>query len=237
MLSELQYVDGDGKAIQWAFGCLVTGIKLRVNLMIAGNLKIARWIFLPEILLCFVPLSFAWLDSIFGGSGVIRLNVDVIYRYFLGVHGGQLVLIWMISTTLLGTLGPVGLVAGFRLVVLGRPLRIHWLRVALVIGPLLYGLLFLISRVAVAGTAAVSFNEASGTLPGFSVSGHSRGGCLLLRSSGALRRDDLPRLSGANEGVRKHYPFCERLTLVGSALHTCSRNDGSMPINHRLHIR
>jgi len=99
--------------------------------MITGNLKIARWIFLPEILLCFVPLSIAWLDSMFGGSGVMRLSVDVIHRGFVGVRGG----------------------------VLGRPLRTHWLHIALVIGPLLYAVLFLISRFAGAGPAALRFNE------------------------------------------------------------------------------
>jgi hypothetical protein len=157
MLSELQYVHGDGKAVQWAFGCLITGIKLRINIMITRNLKIARWIFLPEILLCFVPLSIAWRDSIFGGSGVIRLNGDLIHRYFIGVPGGELVLLWMISTAILGALGPVGLIAGF-LAVLGRPLRTRWLCTALVIGPILYGVLVVISRFAVAGPAA-SFTE------------------------------------------------------------------------------
>lgn len=158
MLSELQYVDGDSKAVQWAFGCLVTGIKLRINIMITGNLKIARWILMPEILLCFVPLSIAWLDSIFGGSGVIRLNAAVIHRNFIGVPGGEMVLMWMISTAILGALGPVGLIAGFRVAVLGRPLRTHWLCIALVIGPLLYGVLILISRFAVASPVA-SFTE------------------------------------------------------------------------------
>jgi hypothetical protein len=107
------------------------------------KLEDCAWIVLPEILLCFVPLSIAWLDSIFGGSGVIRLNVDVIHRYFVGVPGGELVLIWMISTAILGALGLVGLIAGFRVAVLGRSLRTNWLRIALVIGPLLYGVLIL----------------------------------------------------------------------------------------------
>lgn len=126
--------------------------------MINGKLKISPWILCPELMLCFVPLSIGWLDSVFGGFGVTRLNFDVVQRYFLSAPGGQIALAMMITLAFFGVLGPVSLIAAFRLVVLGHPVQSRWLRAAMVVGPLLYCVLTLMFRFAAGGSAAFSFN-------------------------------------------------------------------------------
>jgi len=54
MQTELDHLENDGDALGWAMGCVVAGLKERISTMFAANLKISRWIFLPEMLLCFV---------------------------------------------------------------------------------------------------------------------------------------------------------------------------------------
>lgn len=158
MLSEMHYLEGDRHAVRWAVGCCVAAIKERVIPMQTGNLKISRWVFCLEMALCFLPLTIGWLDALSGGSGIITSNFEVISRHFADAPGGGIVLAMIVSGAILGLLGPIGLVAAYRLVVLGRPMRSRWLRAALVVGPLLYGVLTLACRFAMGGSAAFSFN-------------------------------------------------------------------------------
>ena len=125
--------------------------------MFAVNLTISRWILVPEMLLCFLPLTFGWLDALVGGSGIIRLNSEVIEKYFLHTPGGVFALVTMITGAAIGVLGPLGLASAFRLVATGRPPRGPWFRTALVTGPTLYGVLTLASRLAIGGKIALSF--------------------------------------------------------------------------------
>jgi energy-converting hydrogenase Eha subunit A len=104
-----------------------------------GKLRISRWLLVPEMLLCFGPLTLGWLDMLAGAASVLALDPKVIQRYFLAVPGGAIVLVMMFVGAIVGVLGPVGLIAAFRLIVLGRPLRSRWLPSALVIAPILYG--------------------------------------------------------------------------------------------------
>jgi len=153
-----------------AIGCVVAALRERANVVLIGNLKVSRWILVPEMLLCFVPLTVLWLDAIGGSSGIIRLNGDVIQRYFLDARGGTLALVTMIAEVILGTLGPLGLTAAFRLIVFGRTPSRRWFRTALVAGPNILGILTLITRVAIGGPgslrfeAVVSFDLWSGIL-------------------------------------------------------------------------
>jgi hypothetical protein len=156
MQSEIDRFEDDRDALAWAFGCVIAGCKERFNAMFADCLKISRWILAPEMLLCFTPLTIGWLDGIGGDSGIVRLNLDIIQKYFLGVPGGTLVLITMIVGAVLGALGPIGLIAAFRLIVLRRPMQTWWLRTALVVGPLLCGTLTIASRLAIGGFDAFS---------------------------------------------------------------------------------
>jgi hypothetical protein len=160
MRAELDHLQDDEDALAWAMGCLVAASKERIVTMLTGNLKISRWILLPEMLLCFVPLTIGWLDAIGGNSGIVRLNGDVIQKHFLQVPGGTVILAALIAGAILGVLGPLGLTAAFRLVVSGHPPRNRWLRTALVAGPVAYGVLTLVIRVALGGADALGFDAA-----------------------------------------------------------------------------
>ena len=154
MRSEMHYLENDRRAVFWAAGCCIASIRERVNTMLTGNLRISPWLLWPEMILCFVPLSIGWLDSLFGPYGVIRLNVEVLHRHFIAAPGGEIVLAMMISGAILGVLGPIGLVTAFRVIVLHRPMRNPWLCTTLMAGPLLYGVVSLVLRFAMGTSAA-----------------------------------------------------------------------------------
>lgn len=158
MQSELHYLNTDRQAVLWAAGCCLAVFKVRMIAMF--SYRVSPWIFCAEMMLCFVPLSIGWLDSLFGGSGLLRLNLENIHRYFIGAAGDEAVLAMLFSGAILGIVGPIALVIAFRLVVLGRPLKSPWLRSALVAGPLLYGALTLMARYAVVGRDSFGFNTA-----------------------------------------------------------------------------
>ena len=124
--------------------------------MIKGDLKISRWLLTPEMLLCFLPLTLLWLDGIDGGSGLLRLDRASIQKYFIGVPGGTVFLIALISGVILAAIGPIALVAALRLIVWGRPIRNAWLRGAIVAAPILYGAMALLARVGELSGAAFS---------------------------------------------------------------------------------
>lgn len=162
MRAELAHLANERDALSWAIGCIVAGSKERITTMLAGNLKVSRWILVPEMLLCFVPLTFGWVDAIGGGSGLIRMNRSAIQAYFLHAPDGTIVLAALIAGAALGVLGPTGLAAAFRWVVSGRTPGSPWLRSALVAGPALYGLVLLVARLAIGGTGALAPNAADG---------------------------------------------------------------------------
>ena len=117
--------------------------------------RIPRWILVPEMLLCFLPLTLGWLDALFGDSGVVRLNREVIETHFLHSPVGVLALLTMVAGAALGVLGPLGLASAFRWVALSRPPTNRVFRAALVAGPTLYGALILASRLAMGGASGV----------------------------------------------------------------------------------
>jgi hypothetical protein len=157
MRSEFDHIKDGRRAFLWALGCVFTGIKERMASMIKGNLKISRWLLAPEMLLCFTPLTLLWLDAIDGSSGWTPLNAAAIHKHFLSVPGGTAFLITLIAGAALATIGPVGLFAGFRMVVTGRPLKNAWLRVALIAAPILFGAMTLLLRLSETGAAAFDF--------------------------------------------------------------------------------
>ena len=81
MQSEVWSLKSDYRAALWAVGCVITGNKERVNAMEIGNLKTSRWVLVPEMALCFLPLTIAWWDSLFGVSGIVRLNFEVLRQF------------------------------------------------------------------------------------------------------------------------------------------------------------
>ncbi len=121
--------------------------------MLFGNLKIARWVLATEMLLCFLPLTMGWLDAIGGDSGIIRLDMHIIQTDFAGAK--MFALVAMLASAVLGAVGPIGLIAAFRLIVLGRPVR-GWFGRALVIAPIICGAVTIASRWAIGGPEAFS---------------------------------------------------------------------------------
>ena len=159
MRSEFDHIENDRHAFLWAVGCLLTGIKERMNTMIHGDLKISRWLLAPEMLLCFAPLTLLWLDGIDGTSGLLRLNSTVIHKYFIGVPGGTAFLISIFAGIVLATIGPIALLASFRMILLRAPIKNAGLRIALIAAPILYGLMSVALRAA--ETGAATFDPAS----------------------------------------------------------------------------
>ncbi len=169
MDSELQHLESDFEALVWAIGCTIASIKERINAMNIGDFKISRWILAPEMALCFAPLTFAWWDGVFGVSGIVRLNMEVIQQYFIGTPGGVITLVMMFSVAILGVLGPVGLLAAFRLITLGRPIRSRSLSMALIGGPILLGIICVARSLIMESGLGVQVVEKSGVLLLFSV--------------------------------------------------------------------
>ena len=103
--------------------------------------------------LCFVPLTFGWLDVVFGQSGIVRLNADIVERYFFAVPGGTTALIFMLATAILGVLGPIGALFALRALVLNQPVRSRRIAGAVIAGSVLLGVV-LLAQTLVMGSAA-----------------------------------------------------------------------------------
>lgn len=157
MRAELDSLRDDRDALAWSVGCVTAGFKERMSTVFNTDLKISRWVLVPEMLLCFVPLTLGWLDAIGGSSGIVRLNADVIQRYFLAAPGGTIALFTMAAAAVLGAVGPLGLATALRVIVVGRSSSSRWSRAVLVGGPILCGVLTLAARVAIAGPGALGF--------------------------------------------------------------------------------
>jgi hypothetical protein len=167
MLSELHHFDSDYEALVWAMSCFSSGIRVRVHAMDIGTFTISRWVLAPEMALCFVPLTMGWLDVVFGGSGIVRFNMDIVQQYFLGVPGGTAALVTILAEAVLGVLGPVGLFLAIRVIALNRAIRNRPLGTTLVVGSILLGVVFIANRV-ISGSNATVW-ELAGALVLFSV--------------------------------------------------------------------
>ena len=121
MRAEIPYLP-PGARMRWAFGCLVAAMKLRFAPMQTGSFRINRWVMLVEALGCFGMLCLAWWEFTFGPSGIVRLNGEIIDKYFLAVPGGGYILGLMIGFAVSGLVGPIGLWLGLRYVFLARAL-------------------------------------------------------------------------------------------------------------------
>lgn len=154
MRSEFDHIESDRQAFLWAAGCLLTGLKERMNTMIHGDLKISRWLLAPEMLLCFAPLTLLWLDGIDGRFGLLRLNGALLHQYFIDVPGGTALLISRLAGIVLATIGPIALMLALRVILRRGPIKNAGLRVALLAAPILYGLMSVMLRAIESGAAA-----------------------------------------------------------------------------------
>lgn len=122
MRTELHHVDASERT-SWAFGCLLAALKLRIAGMENGTLRVSPWVLLLELGLCFLPLTLGWFDTVFGGSGVWRLNATIVDRYFLDTPANTSIFGMMIGGAIVGLIGPIGVVLGLRAAIKGVGLR------------------------------------------------------------------------------------------------------------------
>jgi hypothetical protein len=91
------------------------------------------------------------LDGIDGASGLLRLSRATLEKNFIGAPGGILFLAAMLLGVVFATIGPVGIATAVRAIFWQRPVNKPWLRRALLVAPLLYGLMALTARAAELG--------------------------------------------------------------------------------------
>ncbi len=133
MYAELAYV-AQRERLVWALGCLLAAIKERCTPMETGTLRISRPVLLLELIVCFAPITIAWFDVAFGTFGVTHLSTATVREYFLDSPLGMALLAMMIGGSIIGLIGPVGLLLGMRAAITGRGLQNRSLGMAMVIG-------------------------------------------------------------------------------------------------------
>jgi hypothetical protein len=145
-------------AIAWAMGCVGSALKESFMLR-TGSLAVSRWVFLFEML-CFIPLTIGWWDAVAGQSGVIRLNGEIVSKYFLDSVQGQFILAMMIASAVVGVIGPVGLMLAGRFIITGRALRAQVPGFLMIGALLITGVAWVVARVTWGdGAYAASFTS------------------------------------------------------------------------------
>ena len=138
MYSELEYQEDEKKALQWATGCVMAGMILRIEKMIKGNLKISRWIFGIELIACLFPLTYVWLESLYWLSMV---NFDNFGYWETAFRPPTPYIVMNFATIILGTLGPLGLILGFRAIILETGFANKVTQTILLTGTLILGVI------------------------------------------------------------------------------------------------
>ncbi|HEX3847999.1 MAG TPA: hypothetical protein VHV81_11520 [Steroidobacteraceae bacterium] len=129
MMAEVRHCDRERDAVGWALGCVIAALKERITSMVKGNLRISNWVAVPEMILCFAPLTLACADALQNFGGLLGGRI--------GGGPGEMALV--AAGAALGAVGPVALVGAVRLLFGARPMRAPWLRAAVIAGPVLYG--------------------------------------------------------------------------------------------------
>jgi hypothetical protein len=143
MRAEAHHVSEDER-LQWALGCFWTAIKLRFDPMNTGDFRVSRWVMFVEVVGGFGPLALAWWEVTFGASGVIRLNGEIVQKYFLSYPGGAYMLVMMFVGSLAGLVGVTGLLLGLRYVATGRALvnrAFGWTLITILVAAHVFGLI------------------------------------------------------------------------------------------------
>lgn len=118
--------------------------------MTTGDWKISRWVVAPEMLLCFLPLTFGWLGCIDALGRTLLLPAPPVTASWHAVC-------FVVAALIAATLGPVGLISGFRLVALNRPISSPWLRAVFIAGPIFSGALLITDRLTTATSVGFEF--------------------------------------------------------------------------------
>jgi hypothetical protein len=166
MRCEMQQIDRDTEALEWALGCFVASIKARFGAMNLGTLRVSRCVLTLEMAMCFVPLTLGWLDIVFGRSGIARLDAALITAYFLQAPSGATMLTLVLIEAIVGVIGPVGAVLALRVIALNRPLRGDSLSKLLVHASILIGVVLLAQTLLLDSMAGIA--EVAGVLVLFS---------------------------------------------------------------------
>lgn len=128
--------------------------------MKTGSLQISRWVLVPEMLLCFLPLTLAFVGSLYEVLDIARLDATHLHKYYLATATGWLFLIstpLVVLATAIG--GPVSLAVTAWYVGRRRGLRARWLWQSMVVAPLLMGLGLITLRLSNGGLAAFAPNQ------------------------------------------------------------------------------
>lgn len=115
MCSEIDHLPDNSVALRWAIGCVFTSYMERITKMKIGNLRVSGVILTIEMLLCFGFLSLNVLGMLFQVENAVPFN---------GI--GLLIF----SSSLIG---PIGLIFGFRLILLKRTKMSRLMIAALII--------------------------------------------------------------------------------------------------------
>jgi hypothetical protein len=144
MIAELPHCDDEGAAVVWAVGCVVAALKERVSAMFKSSLRISTWVAVPEMLLCFVPLTIAFCDA-------VQALSSALHRPMSGDSNDAAV---PLVAAALAAMGPIGLVVAFRTLFNAKRISARWLRTALMAAPVLNGIVLIAQGLSerVAGT-------------------------------------------------------------------------------------
>jgi hypothetical protein len=108
--------------------------------MTTGDYRVSSEVMLVEAIGSFGPLTLGWFEIVFGGSGIVRLTDGIIDRNFLAYPGGRFMLVMMFVNSVVGLLGPIGLLLGLRYVVNGRGIESRMLGWTLTVVPVVVNL-------------------------------------------------------------------------------------------------
>ncbi len=144
MAAELAYVP-ERDRFRWALGCLSVAIARRFSMSRVAK-PLTPWVLFLEMMLCFVPLTYAWLDATFGASGVVYLNSEVIDRYFLDTSLNRGVLAMMIAGACIGMIGPIGLALAVRALFSGVGLTHRVVGIVMISAIAIFGLASVVLR-------------------------------------------------------------------------------------------
>lgn len=113
--------------------------------MMTGDLKISRFILVPEMLLCFAPLCVLWLDAAQTILRLAQLSHPYIHQNLLDSADGRMILLRLGFGVVVGLLGPLGLFASLWPILSRRPLQNRFVGVACVAGSVILGLVYFAS--------------------------------------------------------------------------------------------
>ena len=102
MVTEVDHIANDFEALRWAFGCALASYLAGVDDMMRSRFDVARWLLGFEILVCLGPLTLLWMMAL---DAVLLAEAQTANA---------------VVPMIVGTLGPISLLLGLRVVALRR---------------------------------------------------------------------------------------------------------------------